>query len=105
MILSSNNKNNIDHYQFIYQRFAIYKKNKYLNKETDKTEVNIEENQFEIKQDNNIELKLGKARQLSKYELEDINEFVQRKNFPERNKFKCFESIQNFIKGSRRKEN
>ena len=90
MILSSNNKNNIDHYQFIYQKYAIFKKNKYLNKESDKFEVSNEDNQNEIKQDSNIELKLGKARQFSKYELEDINEFVQRKNYPERNKFKCF---------------
>jgi len=88
MEITSNDQNNYDHYQFIYQKFSIYKKNKFLNKEN---YIKSDEKE-EIKNNNNntFDLLLTKAKVFTRYELEDINEFIQRKNFPERNKFKCF---------------
>lgn len=104
MVVSNIYQNNIDHFQFIFQKFSTFKKNKYINKKysihkgEDKQNLNNLNNTTNnnstsnkvINTNNTFDLELAKARSFSKYELDDINEFVQRKNFPERNKFKCF---------------
>ncbi len=79
------------HYQFIFQIFSHFKMNKYLNKEfyINNTKNNKNSNN-NVNNTVDIDLNLDKAVNLSRYDLEEINEFIQRKNFPERNTFKCF---------------
>jgi hypothetical protein len=87
MVISMTDQNNINHYQFLYQKFSKYKTNNYLNK---LFFSKVEEKSEITNNNNSFDLVLLKEQIFSKYELDDINEFIQRKNFPERNKFKCF---------------